>query len=797
MVLQAKRYSRSVPKKQEHVSSTPVVDVKKSEVLPSCESKEKIKWHRVLIQHIIASLRNFSIKKTLSVTWYLISFIALIFVYFSTALITKYYQNRFIPFFLRAVVCSPLLHVLNKLSHLFDPDRNNSISRIHLIELALSSMTVKKTRSFVTVGGMAVGIAIIVFLVSLGYGLQSMVIGKVARLDEMKQTDVRPQAGSRVVINDRTLSTLNDISGVDQVMPLIAVVGKVSFNNSSTDVAVYGVTADYLNASAIKPTKGRIFGSNEISMKLPVEPLIEQAQNAIELQDTLPSSLNTSPQGTEEATFVDDEPTTSSAMLRVPAASSGAILQQSAPQVAGISTQKKVTVGEQAGEVSYRMYPGEWIKVRSLPSTNGDIIGYTRRDSEEQSGLFYFGDSYTSDDSYGEYATQLNGQKSGLWIKSTVPLWQQEECREVVDPECVEGSYKIKKDENGKQLYSEGYSAVINMTILSSDLNAIQKNDSNVLGEFIAQAEQTENTTPQSSASSDSVSTTNDAFIEVASESAAISTNKTFLRKLPEGAIKEVVINRSFAKILGLEEANAVGKTINTSFILTSDLLDQADKKIESVMTGYTIVGVIPDDGAPVMYVPFVDLRALGVSKFTQVKVSITDQKNMNLIRKSIESFGFSTTSVADTVEQINSLFGVMRTILGILGLVALFVASLGMFNTLTVSLLERTHEVGLMKAMGMKSNEVQELFLTESIIMGLLGGFFGVILGFAAGQAMSALISVFSVSKGFGYLQISVIPIELIIVVVVLSFIVGITTGIYPAMRAKKISALHALRYE
>lgn len=103
---------------------------------------------------------------------------------------------------------------------------------------------------------------------------------------------------------------------------------------------------------------------------------------------------------------------------------------------------------------------------------------------------------------------------------------------------------------------------------------------------------------------------------------------------------------------------------------------------------------------------------------------------------------------VADTVSQINSLFATAHTILALLGMVALGIAALGMFNTLTVSLLERAREVGLMKAMGMKSSEEKELFLTESMIMGLFGGVLGLLLGLLGGKLVSSLLSLFAVLR-------------------------------------------------
>jgi putative ABC transport system permease protein len=101
------------------------------------------------------------------------------------------------------------------------------------------------------------------------------------------------------------------------------------------------------------------------------------------------------------------------------------------------------------------------------------------------------------------------------------------------------------------------------------------------------------------------------------------------------------------------------------------------------------------------------------------------------------------------------------------------------------------------MKALGMKSTEVKELFLIESLTMGLLGGFLGLFLGFAAGKLLSFLLSILSLAKGVGWMDVSLIPLGFVVVIIFLAILVGIVTGLYPAKRAKHISALNALRYE
>jgi len=90
-------------------------------------------------------------------------------------------------------------------------------------------MAAKKTRTMVTIGGMAIGISFIVFLVSVGYGLQQLVISRVARLDELKQAEVVPGLSADLSLTDETLAKFKQITNVTDVLPLIAVVGRVSY----------------------------------------------------------------------------------------------------------------------------------------------------------------------------------------------------------------------------------------------------------------------------------------------------------------------------------------------------------------------------------------------------------------------------------------------------------------------------------------------------------------------------------------------------------------------------------------
>jgi ABC-type antimicrobial peptide transport system permease subunit len=101
------------------------------------------------------------------------------------------------------------------------------------------------------------------------------------------------------------------------------------------------------------------------------------------------------------------------------------------------------------------------------------------------------------------------------------------------------------------------------------------------------------------------------------------------------------------------------------------------------------------------------------------------------------------------------------------------------------------------MKAIGMKPDEVEDLFLAESVSMGFLGGLLGLTLGLGFGKVISLLLSIYAISKGYDGIDVTYLPAIFIVLVVLLSALVGLLTGYFPAKRSAEISAINALRYE
>jgi putative ABC transport system permease protein len=130
-------------------------------------------------------------------------------------------------------------------------------------------------------------------------------------------------------------------------------------------------------------------------------------------------------------------------------------------------------------------------------------------------------------------------------------------------------------------------------------------------------------------------------------------------------------------------------------------------------------------------------------------------------------------------------------------GTIALFVSAIGMFNTMTITLLERTEEIGIMKSIGASDSSISVMFFMESAIMGFLGGISGVVIGWLGGKLFNILINLVATRFGGQQVNLFTTPLWLVFGVIGSSAVVGFLTGFVPARRASKIDPLDALRYK
>lgn len=259
-----------------------------------------------------------------------------------------------------------------------------------------------------------------------------------------------------------------------------------------------------------------------------------------------------------------------------------------------------------------------------------------------------------------------------------------------------------------------------------------------------------------------------------------------------------LVVNSAFVKFMGSNPPESyIGQKVAFDLVITKEITGADAKTVTGVP--FTVVGVISNQTAPAVYTRTQNLIALGANNYSQIKVESTtqDPAKITALRTQIENLGLKTQYVGDTVAQINQIFQVFKIILGSFGLIALIVATLGMFNTLTISLLERTKEVALLKILGMRNRDISSIFLTEAISIGTFGGLIGLAWGYLLGLIANDVFNYFATKSGGQPVSVFLFPLWFMLSMLIFAVFIGFLTGIYPARRATKINALDVLRYE
>jgi len=356
----------------------------------------------------------------------------------------------------------------------------------------------------------------------------------------------------------------------------------------------------------------------------------------------------------------------------------------------------------------------------------------------------------------------------------------------------MDESYVEKYDDSGATEMIEGYITMIDANEMSEGELKIEKmfdEGGIVLGEMdvassSSVATQTEVTMVGTEAAQ-LVKMLADAEVVVTKEEEAP------LLKVREEGKKEILVSQVLVRAWNKEYKEVIGKEVDLQYLISGGLMDKAVGRAMSDKVKYKIIGVFEEKSKPMIYVPLGDVESMGVDNYSIIKVLVENESDLGGVRSMVQSMGLSTRSVADTLSQINKLFTIVRFLLGLFGSIALMVALFGMFNTMTVSLLERTREIGVMKSLGTTNMDVLRIFLTEAAMISLAGAVFGVATGQFFGKVVDLLVFKFS-DKGM-----FVLPPVFGLLVVLVVMVVGVVTGIYPSKRASKISALNALRYE
>lgn len=179
---------------------------------------------------------------------------------------------------------------------------------------------------------------------------------------------------------------------------------------------------------------------------------------------------------------------------------------------------------------------------------------------------------------------------------------------------------------------------------------------------------------------------------------------------------------------------------------------------------------------------------------YQQAVVFVDDMANVLDVQQTLNDMGYQTDSQMQWIQQSQQTFDVIQLVLGGIGAISLFVAAIGIANTMIMSIYERTREIGVMKVIGAEVRDIRVMFLLEAGMIGLLGGIMGVGLSFAGSWAFNHFAAAAMLGEGS---KLSVIPLWLVGIALAFSVLVGVVFGFLPANRAVKISALEAIKHD
>ncbi len=278
---------------------------------------------------------------------------------------------------------------------------------------------------------------------------------------------------------------------------------------------------------------------------------------------------------------------------------------------------------------------------------------------------------------------------------------------------------------------------------------------------------------------------------------------------------------KDFASIIG-KKINIMTLTVDLSRFNPEDLsslfrgenLPFAKQNYEMTITGVaenmgfggpallkSDVYLSPETAGTMKKLPITNLWDLlrepsSTSGYSLVNVRLSSPDFIDTVKKKIEDMGFRTFALIDQFEEFQKGFLFMDLFLLALGMIAVIVASLGIINTMIMSIMERYSEIGIMKAVGARNKDIQKIFFFETSLIGFLGGIFGLGLGWSVSLLINKVVNYFLAKQGLPYLEYFSFPLWLCLGAVGFAIVISLVAGIYPAARAARVDPVVALRH-
>ena len=178
--------------------------------------------------------------------------------------------------------------------------------------------------------------------------------------------------------------------------------------------------------------------------------------------------------------------------------------------------------------------------------------------------------------------------------------------------------------------------------------------------------------------------------------------------------------------------------------------------------------------------------------------VRVQDPVLIKDVRERLTAMGFGSFAIVDQLEQLRTVFLIINSALGLLGGISLLVASFGIANTMIMSILERTREIGIMKAIGAEDIEIKLIFFVEAAVIGFVGGVLGTLAAWGIDATANALAYHFVLKpQGAARVDFFALPVYLWLGAILFAVLVSIVAALYPAARAARVDPVKALRHD
>lgn len=182
---------------------------------------------------------------------------------------------------------------------------------------------------------------------------------------------------------------------------------------------------------------------------------------------------------------------------------------------------------------------------------------------------------------------------------------------------------------------------------------------------------------------------------------------------------------------------------------------------------------------------------------YQSIVVKVKRAQSTQDVEDRIKKLGYSAFSLNDALQGAKRAFIILDIVLSLIGSIALAVSSLGIVNTMVMSILERTREIGIMKAIGGSDSDIRRIFLVEASAIGVLGGVGGVLLGWIVGRVINFGANIYIQNQGGTPGNLFSLPLWLVGGAIGFSWMVSLIAGSYPAARAAKLDPIQALRHD